>query len=49
MAVVEEQARLEDERAQGRMDYLAGKTASLTVQSLTKWLGKNLPKMVRRS
>lgn len=46
MAVVEEQARLEDERERGRLDYVASKTASLTAQSITKWLGKNLSKVV---
>lgn len=46
--VLAERARIDEEREQGRMDYLAGKTASLMTQSLTKWLGKNLPKLVPR-
>lgn len=46
MAIVAEQARLEDERERGRLDYLASKTASLTAQSITKWLGKHLSKVV---
>ncbi|WP_156759562.1 hypothetical protein [Microbacterium karelineae] len=44
--IVSEQSRLEEERERGRLDYLASKTASLTAQSITKWLGKHLPKML---
>ncbi|WP_221585552.1 hypothetical protein [Microbacterium sp. G2-8] len=46
--IIGEQARLDEERERGRIDYLASRTASLTAQSITKWLGKHLPKMLSR-
>ncbi|WOF23844.1 hypothetical protein N8K70_03950 [Microbacterium betulae] len=45
--IIAERARIDEERDRGRMDYLAGKTAALTAQAITRWLGKNLPKMRR--
>ena len=44
--VLEERRRLEEERDRGRLDYLASRTAGLTAQSITKWLGKNLSKVI---
>ncbi|MGX9348160.1 hypothetical protein [Microbacterium sp. KNMS] len=45
--ILAERVRLEEERDRGRMDYLAGRTAGLTAQAITKWLGKNLAKLSR--
>lgn len=44
--VLQEAVRLEEERERGRLDYLASKTAAMTAQAITKWLGRNLPKLL---
>jgi len=44
--IMTEQARIEEERERGRLDYLASKMAALTSQGITKWLAKNLSKVV---
>ena len=44
-AVLTERADIDAEQRQGELDYLASKTASLTVEHMTRWLAKNLPKL----
>lgn len=44
-AVITERAEIDAEQRHGELDYLASKTASLTVEHMTRWLAKNLPKL----
>lgn len=46
--VIEHRARLEEEREQSRREYSAARTAGLTAQAITRWLGKNLPRLIPR-
>lgn len=47
-AVLEERAQIDAERRKGDFDYLASRTASLTVEQMTRWLAKSLPKLYGR-
>lgn len=47
-AIIAARARLDEERKRGELDYLASKTAHLTAQPLTNWLGRNLPRLFKR-
>lgn len=46
-AVIAEAHRLRVEEAKQHADYLSARTAGLTAQAITRWLGKNIPRMFR--
>lgn len=47
-AVIRQRGQIDADSTRDRLDYVASKTAQNTAQAITRWLGKNLPKMFGR-
>ena len=45
--VVKQAHQLRADQDRKQADYISARTAGLTAQAITKWLGKNLPRLAR--